>query len=273
MPEVKEFAQSHYENFPVGSILIPKKLRDPIFQIYKFSRTADDIVDAENKITSEKEIELTEFRVAFENKLTDEMKSLWKVISEFDLSPHYFTDLLDAFYQDIHVSTYQSFSDIETYATKSADPVGRLLLELFNYRDEKYFSFSDDICSGLQFINFWQDISRDKLIRRFYIPLDILEKYNFTIDSFYFSEEVTKEHHLVVDELIEWTQFRFNRGKNLFPELSGRFKLELIAIWNGGQFILYQSKKMSGELLFNRPVISKPKLIWQFISYFFKVNK
>jgi squalene synthase HpnC len=268
MNSTKQLAEDHYENFPVGSFLFPKEIRQDIFNIYAFSRTADDIVDEGLFSKEERVIQLDNYRSDFLNKKYIKypfFEAVHHSIESKNLDLHLFIDLLDAFEQDIHKLSYESLSEIENYAKKSANPVGRLMLQLFNLRDEELYDFSDKICSGLQFINFWQDLSRDKEINRYYVPTDLLSKYGLSIDEFYHSQSLTSKHKELVDELILWTEQNFIDGYELINKLSGRFKLEIKVTWLGGFEILKRSKVMSEHLLFSRPKLSKFSFIKLFI--------
>jgi len=162
-----EIALSHYENFPVASHFLPKNLRQPISAIYAFARTADDLADEGDATTEQRLIDLDKYLENFKqmmsgNTLNDPVFiALSDTISKFDLSTNYFTDLLDAFRQDVHKTRYADFNEVLSYCSRSANPVGRLLLQLVKIDDALSLQQSDSICTALQLINFYQDIGQD----------------------------------------------------------------------------------------------------------------
>ncbi|PJA98499.1 MAG: squalene synthase HpnC, partial [Ignavibacteriales bacterium CG_4_9_14_3_um_filter_30_11] len=176
-----DLAKSHYENFPVVSFLIPKEQRKHIAIIYWFARTADDIAD-EGNINNEERLKKLD-------ELSDRIISISKdkILNEFDaaflntirtknLSPENLINLLIAFKQDVTKKRYENFDEVLNYCKNSANPVGRLILELNNINDEKAKVFSDNICTALQLTNFIQDIEIDYKKGRIYLPQDEMKK-------------------------------------------------------------------------------------------------
>ena len=256
----QEIAQTHYENFPVGSVLFPKHIRNDIFNIYAFSRTADDIVDDPSTSVRKKHEQLEEFRAEFLAKsghIYSFFPDVWKTIENHHLTERYFLDLLTAFQQDIDQQSYETLDDIVAYAHYSANPVGRLMLELFGFHKRELLSLSDKICSGLQFINFWQDLSVDKKMNRFYVPKQLLSLHGLSLDEFYFLDKNDSEKQMVLNELFHWTEKNYMEGYDLFTFLNGRFKYEIKLTWLGGYEILQRSKKLGTSLLTTRPKLKK----------------
>ena len=253
---------SHYENFPVASILIPKEQRNHVFAIYAFARTADDIVDNPNLASSEKEKQLGLFKSDFDRRKNYYKKKNHQIclavnhsIEVVSLDRNYFYDLLEAFNQDIHKSEYKSLEELEEYAKRSANPVGRLLLQLFNQSTAENNRLSDLFCSALQFINFWQDLSVDSQMRRFYIPTETILTHGYELEDFYFDISDDRHDHLI-NQLLDWTEVKFIEAKQLIKNLSGRFKIELWLTWWGANLILRKCKQMRSQLLLVRPKLS-----------------
>ncbi|HEY0269177.1 MAG TPA: squalene/phytoene synthase family protein, partial [Methyloradius sp.] len=153
-------ASTHYENFPVASILLPMRLRKPIGLIYAFARQADDFAD-EGDLTPEQRLELLNgFKLELDkishNQATDSalFTALNAMIKQHNLPLVPFYDLLDAFSQDVVKSRYENFGEVMDYCRRSANPVGRLLLHLYGYATPRNIGLSDAICSALQIINF-----------------------------------------------------------------------------------------------------------------------
>ena len=176
----------HYENFPVASVLCPPHLRAPIMAIYHFARTADDIADEGDASPAERLQQLTAFKTAFLNHLdhpslaegpwSQILRNLQKQITAFDLPVELLLALLIAFEQDIVYTRdqrrYANRAELLEYCTHSANPIGRLLMHLYDIRSETALAQSDAICTALQLINFWQDLSVDTPRARLYLPLN-----------------------------------------------------------------------------------------------------
>ena len=167
--------------------------------------------------------------------------------------------LLHAFKQDVNKNRYDSFEDLLEYSSYSADPVGSLILQLFGYqkeRDGELFRLSDKICSALQFANFWQDVSLDLLLNRVYIPLQNIEKYQYTVDDLYAKVENDKFKR-IMKELVDETENMFLNGKELPKYLKGTLKIEISATINGGMKILSLIRKNNYKVLSRRVKLNK----------------
>lgn len=176
----------HYENFPVASVLCPPHLRAPIVAIYHFARTADDIADEGDATPAERLLQLAAFKTAFLNHLehpkpaegpwSQILSQLQKQITAFALPVELLLALLSAFEQDIvYTRDQRRYADREElldYCKRSANPIGRLLMHLYKIRNETALTQSDAICTALQLINFWQDLSVDTPRARLYLPLN-----------------------------------------------------------------------------------------------------
>jgi squalene synthase HpnC len=266
-------AKSHYENFPVVSLLIPKTLRKHLSVIYWFARTADDLADEGSHSDEERLKELSDFEKSLENLLkgccTSELESaLAKTIKTKNLSPEHFYNLLKAFKQDVIKKRYSDFNDVLDYCKNSANPVGRLILELLNLKNEKAFYYSDKICTALQITNFIQDTSLDFEKGRIYYPRDEMQKFGVTEKMFELKENNLNFNYLV-EFNIDRTQQMFNEGKNLLVYLKGRIKFEIMATINGGELILNKIKEQKFDVLNIRPVLNKIDYLKLFIKSVF----
>lgn len=259
----EKIARSHYENFPVGSILIPKPLRKHFYSIYAFARTADDFADegyAESYSERER-LELLEewrdmLRQAFKGRATHPVFiALRQTQAQFDLPITLFEDLLSAFVQDVTVSRYASFADLLDYCRRSANPVGRLILLLFGYRDAQLHLWSDDICTALQLANHWQDVAIDLAKDRIYIPAEDLAKFGVSFDGLKDSRHGERFKRLMQFEVVR-TRELFSRGKPLCVSVSGRLGLELRGIWLGGTRILDLIEQNNFDVFRHRPVVT-----------------
>lgn len=259
------FAKSHYENFPVVSFLIPRSLRKDIAIIYWFARTADDIADEGNFSADERIEKLSEFKKRFEaavnNEFQDELDyALNSTIKKHCLTHSLFYDLISAFQQDVTKTRYSSFTELQDYCKRSANPVGRLILELFNIRDEKAFAHSDSICTALQLTNFYQDIEIDYKKGRIYIPQS--EMQLFGVEEQNIAEGILDEKYkALIHYQIMRTRDLFKDGYNLIPFLSGRLKYEILWTLKGGESILTKIKNADFDVFTKRPINSKKDIL------------
>ena len=259
--EAYNLAKIHYENFPVASFFIPAKIRNDVAIIYWFARTADDYADEGNLEASEKLKKLTAFEERLNWLLNDKPRNnleaaLKSTIITKKLSHHSFYNLLKAFKQDVTKNRYSTFSEVLDYCSCSANPVGKILLELINIRDEQAFYFSDKICTALQLTNFIQDTDIDFDKGRIYYPKDEMAKFGVTETEF-----EMKENNLNLKSLIEFSvnriQSLFDEGKGLLEFLSGRFKYEIEWTIRGGEEILNKIRGADFDVFRRRPVLSK----------------
>ena len=179
--ETRRLARSHYENFLVASVLLPRRLRQPFYNVYAFCRIADDLADESGSTTAALAL-LSEFQSHLDQTFQGEPPNptfiaLSGTIDEFDLPKQPFDDLLDAFRQDQHKFRYADFQEISEYCRRSANPVGRLVLQLADCCTPENANLSDEICTGLQLANFWQDIARDYGIGRIYLPAEEMDRF------------------------------------------------------------------------------------------------
>jgi squalene synthase HpnC len=256
----EKFAREHYENFPVVSVFIKKELRKHIAIIYWFARTADDIAD-EGNLPDEQKIRMLD---DFQYRLTSLLKgnfandfevALNNTITSRNLSPQLFYDLIAAFRQDLIKKRYESFKELLDYCKLSANPVGRLILELHGIRNEEAFYYSDMICSALQLINFYQDVKIDYSNGRIYFPIDEMDRFRVTENMFELNQ-----NSLNLQKLVNFNVNRaaniLDEGKNLLKYLPGRLKFEIRWTILGGNEILNKIRKNKFDI-FIRPKLLK----------------
>ncbi len=256
----ERLARSHYENFPVGSVLVPRPLRKHFYSIYAFARTADDFADegyAEN-YTEQERLELLEEWHAM-LRACDATHPIFVALAEtrsqFDLPITLFEDLLSAFKQDVTKRRYQSFDELLDYCGRSANPIGRLILLLFGHRDEQLHKWSDDICTALQLANHWQDVQIDLAKDRVYLPAEDLARFRVSYDDLAGSRADDRFKQLMKYEVARAREL-FVRGKPLCLAAKGRLGLELRAVWLGGYSILDRIEKNDHDVFTRRPVIT-----------------
>lgn len=263
----QQIARSHYENFPVASFLLPKRLRRPISVIYAFARTADDFADEGNLSQAERLQRLDGFSHALRDIDTGCYQdndpifiALADVISRHKLPLELFKDLLTAFKQDVVKSRYADFSEVLEYCRYSADPVGRLLLHLSISPSEHQLRQSDAVCTSLQLINFYQDIVQDYLEQdRIYIPQDQIAAAGLKE-----SELITGNPHnlaAIIRSLYQRTAEIMQQGYHLGASLKGRIGWEVRAMTLGGITTLSQLSQQADKSLLTRPRLSRAKML------------
>ncbi len=259
----ERMARAHYENFPVGSVLVPKRLRPHVFNIYAFARTADDFAD-EGYDTP---VSINERLAAlddWERKLEDCFSgravhpvfiALAETVKELRLPAQLFRDLLSAFKQDVVKRRYANFDEVLDYCRCSANPVGRLILLLFDYRDERLHKLSDHICTALQLANFWQDVSVDLAKDRVYLPQDEMQRFSYSEDELR-AKQFNERYAALLRFQVERTRELFMKGKPLPELVTGRLRYELRLTWHGGMRILQYIEEQRYDTLHQRPKIT-----------------
>jgi squalene synthase HpnC len=268
-----QLAKQHYENFPVISFLIPKKLQKHIAIIYWFARTADDFAD-EGDLNPDERIErLNEFEQNLTNALNGNFsnsfeQALAQTIIERKLNPNYFYNLLKAFKQDVTKKRYSDFSEVLDYCRYSANPVGRLILELFDIRNDEYFGYSDKICTALQLTNFYQDLQLDYKKGRIYLPLNEMQDFDVSERSFELKENSLNLRNLLRHN-ISRTEVMFKEGRKLLRHLKGRLRMEIGWTILGGELILEKIKDIDYNTINIRPKITKAEYLKLILKTFF----
>lgn len=265
----------HYENFPVASWLCPPTLRPAIAALYHFARTADDIADEGPAARAERQAELQAYRADLHAVAAGGTPSprwaarvfgpLAPVIQHYRLPLPLLEALLDAFEQDLVKSRYADRAELLDYCRRSADPVGRLLLHLYGIADADSLRRSDAICSSLQLINFWQDLSRDGPRGRVYAPLQDLARHGLAPEALQACQDSPAARTLVA-ELCAWAEALMREGAPLALRIPGRAGWELRLVVQGGLRILAKMKAMDYATLLHRPRINAldlPRIGWQ----------
>lgn len=269
---------NHYENFPVASILLPKKLRKAVTDIYRFARCADDLADEGDADDAHRLQSLQSYRHALyelslpqtnrqyrDAGLGDIFDPLARTIAAHQLPLTPFLDLLSAFEQDVTQKRYPDFKSLEAYCRKSANPVGRLMLHLYETTDEVSLRQSDAICTALQLINFLQDVAIDWRKKRIYLPQDDMARFGVTETTI-----ATSDHGPVWQALmrfeVERARALLKSGIPLGLRLKGRIGVELRMIIEGGLCILNKIEAVQYDVFYRRPALQSfdwPGIIWR----------
>lgn len=274
----------HYENFPVASLLCPPALRPAVMAIYHFARTADDIADEGDASTEQRLTELAAYRLALARCLGEappaghetpwghEFGPLAGAVHRHHLPGPLLHDLISAFEQDVHHTAvghrYADEAELLAYCRLSANPVGRLLLHLYGIHDEVSLQQSDAICSALQLINFWQDISVDLPRQRNYLPADALKRHGLSLVDFARGADAdrTTRCEALVAELCDRARALMNQGAPLALRIPGRAGWELRLVVQGGLRILDKIDAIHHRSWQTRPTLGKadvPLLLWR----------
>lgn len=259
--ECLRIAHAHYENFPVASWLVPARLRIHVAAIYNFARRADDLADEGDDNVQTRLDALTAMGRSLDTCLqattADDylFLALGNTVRQHQLDPQLLHDLLSAFSQDVTQTRYQDFAEVLDYCRRSANPVGRLMLQLFGEASAQNNQDSDKICSALQLINFLQDIQQDLVENdRVYFPLDEMQAANVNVDELRASSQ---QPHVVsfVHQQTRRARDMLMDGASLGSRLHGRFGMEIRAIISGGLHIC-DALLAQGDDIYSRPRLS-----------------
>lgn len=253
-------AVDHYENFPVASILMPRHLRRPVNLIYRFAREADDFADEGDFPPAQRLAQLQTFSRELDHIEAGEppqiawFDQLGEIIREHRLPIALFRDLLSAFAQDVTQSRYADYPSVLDYCRRSANPIGRLLLVLYDAATEQNNAWGDAICSSLQLINFWQDVAIDYRKNRIYFPQDEMARFGITEhDIANNSAHATWREFMYFQ--VERTRAFLHSGAPLGRVLKGRLGVEMRMIIAGGDRILGKITQVNYDVFRRRPVL------------------
>lgn len=256
---------THYENFPVASLLCPPHLRQPIAAIYAFARTADDIADEGDATPAARLADLAAYLAdlraiaqgqAPSPRWADVFLPLQGVLRSHQLPVPLLEDLLSAFAQDVEKTRdaegYADRAELLDYCRRSANPVGRLLLHLYGVGDAQALQQSDAICTALQLINFWQDLSVDIPRHRHYLPRADCAAHG-ACQAELLALQSTRENARLIADCADWARTTMESGAPLVHRLPGRAGWELRLVVQGGLRILDKVEALKGGSLHTRP--------------------
>ncbi len=256
----EHIARSHYENFPVASWFVPKEIRKYMWAIYAFARIADDYADEPGYTLAERIDNLSQWGQYLDecyhgNPTHRIFTALAETAERFQIPIELFQNLLTAFHSDVMVKRYETYEEVLAYCSHSANPIGRLVLLLFNYRSETMMELSDSICTALQLTNFWQDVSVDLQKDRIYLPLEDLEEFAYSEQDLLDRKFDDRFRELMAFQ-VQRTAELFVDGKPLLSKVSKDLSLELKLTWNGGMRILQKIHNREYNVLMQRPALS-----------------
>ncbi len=280
----RRLAKTHYENFSIVSWFLPRRLREDFRNIYAFCRWADDLGDEAGDPVRSLQL-LDWWRREIDACYNDQPRhpvfvALHRTVRRHDIPRKPLDDLVDAFIQDQTVTRYDTWDQVLDYCTRSADPVGRLVLYICGYRDPLRQSLSDATCTALQLTNFWQDVRRDILERdRVYIPIDLAAKHKLDIETMVAVVKSDTQsagsccsgcaipspginalrgpYRATLRDLIDRTWPLFHRGRGLWPLIDRGIRLDIRLFTLGGQAILKKIQRTGYNTLVDRPRLTK----------------
>ena len=254
-------ARSHYENFPVASLLVPAALRPHVAAVYAFARGADDIADEPGRTPDERLTLLDEWAAALhEAPRTPVFEALADTRQRFDLPVELFESLLSAFRQDVVTTRYDSWDEVFDYCRRSANPVGRLVLRLARIRRDDADQWSDAFCTALQLTNFWQDLAIDWERGRLYVPRVVWAAAGAD-PSALDRRTITPQWQSALRDCATTTERLFMRGRPVCDVLRGRLRYELRATWLGGTHILAKLRQVEFDVFRHRPRLTRADAI------------
>ncbi|WDQ17930.1 squalene synthase HpnC [Rhodopirellula sp. P2] len=265
----RAIARASRENFLVATCLLPRAFRQPFYDLYAFCRTADDRADESG--TPEKALAaLREYRQAVAQMYLGEGEAgqnegifvaLADTVHRYSIPRQLLDDLLDAFTQDQTTNRYEDEEQLLDYCRRSANPVGRMILRLADADSDENVLASDEICTALQLVNFWQDVSRDRLLGRVYIPETIMQQHGFDGSEIRRGLEPGQTTPVAIREAIQFlcqqTRARFHRGLPLVDRVPTWLSADLRLFAEGGLATIAAIESIEFDVLRIRPVVRR----------------
>ena len=279
-------ARRHYENFPVASLLLPRRARRHVAAVYAFARAADDFAD-EGEWTGQERKRLLD---GWTERLRQAASSaepglpprrgepsntvaiflaVGATIRDCSLPINLFEDLLSAFRQDVDVTRYDTWAELQDYCRRSANPVGRLVLRISGRDDAQLDAWSDDICTALQLTNFWQDVTKDYERGRVYLPLEEQQLHGAREEDLA-DGRITPAWQEALSAAALRTRDFFEAGRPLCDALRGRLRYELRVTWLGGTRVLDRLARVNFDVATRRPALGAldvPWFAWRMLAW------
>lgn len=262
----RRLATSHYENFTVATRLVPRRLRQHLANVYAYARWSDDLADeAESPAAARKAIEdwRRQLQECFAGGATHPVfVALADTVRRTGLTIEPFQDLLDAFEEDRAFDEsgvacrYATRDEVLRYCRRSADPVGRIVLALEGCRDPALVAMSDSICTGLQLVNFWQDVRRDRRAGRVYLPREDMRRHAVDESMLDAPSACAAVRQLLQDE-VAWARECFDRGAFLVEAAPRVLRPAIGMFLAGGRAIAQAIERAGYDTLSRRPTVGR----------------
>lgn len=256
----RSIAEAHYENFSVVTRLVPRRLRQDFATVYAFARWSDDLADEAGSPAAAAR-SLAEWRADLEACFAGRpqgpiLVALADTARRTGLTIEPFGDLLDAFEQDQWKTRFVTRAELLDYCRRSADPVGRIVLGLEGCHEPRLLELSDAICTGLQLVNFWQDLKRDRLAGRVYLPADDMRRHGVDETMLDLASAPPPLRDLVREE-VAWARDCFDRGSPLVRQAPPALRPAISMFLGGGRAIAAAIERQDFDTLARRPLVSK----------------
>lgn len=259
----RRVALGHRENFPVVSWLVPRRLRDPMYAVYAYCRSVDDLGDEApgDRLALLDECE-AELRRCYDGTPTDaRFVALADTVRRFDIPPDPFLRLIEANRRDQVVTRYQTFDELLDYCSYSATPVGHMVLYVFGYRDAERQALADATTTGLQLMDFWQDVAPDLAKGRVYIPQEDMDTFGVT-EADLAADRSSKALRRLMAFEVQRTRDFFRRGLPLIDRVAGRLRVDLRLFTLAGLAVLDAIEAQRYDVLRRRPEVPKTTKAW-----------
>jgi hydroxysqualene synthase len=261
--------KKHYENFPVATLIFPKKIREAATLLYQFARQCDDIAD-EGSFSKQdrlqqlniykKQIHNLKSKTAIRTPLFSDIK---KVVDNHKLDHSLFNRFMVAFEQDIKKNNYRNFEDLISYCNNAANPAGEMILTLFKKNTKKNIIYSNSLCTSLALLGILQDMPEDYKKRRIYIPKNEMKRFKLN------PTDIKRKNFGY--NWITYKKFSIQRiehilkhGKPLEKRLKGRLKLQIRILIKAIELLIKRINNSKCDLFNNPPKLSK--IDWIFIT-------
>lgn len=256
----RQYTRRHSENFSVATLLLPRPLLPHFYAVYAYCRYADDLGD-ESESPEKALAVLAAWREELLRTIGGEprhpiMIALRDTIATFEIPKEPFLDLISAFEQDQHVHEYETYAQLLDYCRRSANPVGRILLQLFECFDESRAEMSDHICTALQLTNFWQDVQRDYAIGRVYLPREDMLRFGYSKENL-LANCFTPEFAELMRFQVVRTRELFERGLPLVDQVPRAVRVDVELFARGGLAILGKIEQQGYNVWQRRPRLTK----------------
>ena len=281
-------ARTHYENFPVASHLLPRRMRPHVAAVYAFARLADDIADEGDAPLDLRQARLDEWLTRLDAAVTGQepasatvldpamakaapaiFSALGATMRACELPSALFQDLVSAFRQDTAVTRYDTWPDVFDYCRRSANPVGRLVLRIGGWRDPELDEASDAVCTALQLTNFWQDLAVDWMRGRLYVPAQEYQRTGAVTASLD-QCQITPAWRDALAACAGRTRDLFSKGRAVCDGVSGRLRWELRLTWLGGMRVLDRLDQVGYDVFSARPALGAmdvAPLLWRAVEW------
>ena len=272
-----KIAKANYENFIISNWFTPKEIKQHIQNIYAFCRYGDDLGDDAPFPPSGRLLLLNEWMEDLERAFDSEEKP-WSGIprhpiliavshtaNTFNIPITPFKRLIEAFKFDQEKFRYDNYQELKNYCIHSADPVGHLFLYIYGYNNEELQKISDDTCTALQLANHWQDVSRDLDQNRIYMPIEEMERFNYSLEE-YQKRTVNDEWRALMRFQVERARDLFEKGSLLWDKVDSRLAVDLRMFTMGGLAVLDAIESQGYDTWSKRPKISKLKQLRMLIT-------